>query len=204
VTGLLILWYFCFLRYNQRKGAAALRRVENACLGQILEARWLGGCCLQAHLRFAAHWLDNAHITIRLRPRPLPLQWLLSSWRKQNETLTLEADLDLPPGFNLEVLRHRWLTHRQGGLSGGSRDWVISRPGPVVLTTRTHWAQELSPVVNTLMTSRGHRLISVRLRPQSPHLAATVALESLTDQQTAAAFLDVLRDLAAGASTQSH
>ena len=70
-----------------------------------------------------------------------------------------------------------------------------------MLTTRTHWSHELTPVVNTLMTSRGHNLVSVRFRPESPHLAATVPLEALSDEQAAAGFLSVLRDLAAGAST---
>jgi len=51
------------------------------------------------------------------------------------------------------------------------------------------------------MTSRGHNLVSVRFRPESPHLAATVPLEALPDEQATAAFLSVLRDLAAGAST---
>jgi hypothetical protein len=50
------------------------------------------------------------------------------------------------------------------------------------------------------MTSRGHSLISVRFRPESPHLVATVALDAVSDQEAAAGFLTVLRDLAAGAS----
>jgi hypothetical protein len=44
-------------------------------------------------------------------------------------------------------------------------------------------------------------LLSVRFRPESPHLAATIDLEALSDQQAAAGFLGMLRDLAAGAST---
>ena len=78
---------------------------------------------------------------------------------------------------------------------------MITRPGPVVLTTCTEWRQELPPIVNTLMTSRGHSLLSVRLRPESPHLAATIDLDDLSNEEAAASFLGVLRDLAAGAST---
>ena len=58
----------------------------------------------------------------------------------------------------------------------------------------------MTPVVNALITSRGHNLLSVRFRPKSPHLAATISLEALADEQAAAAFLTVLRELAAGAS----
>ncbi len=66
---LLSLWYFLFARYNREKGARALRWVEAACTakGEILEARWSGVCRLQARLRFAAHWFENARVTVHLR-----------------------------------------------------------------------------------------------------------------------------------------
>ena len=202
-VGLVGLWYFCLAHYNHRRGTKALRWVEAACAnrGQVIEARWMGASRLQAHLRFAAHWFENVRVTIRLLPRPLPIPWLLSVWHKQRETLTFEADLDCAPGLRLEVLRHRWLTHSDNKLVRKSRNWTVVSAGPVVLTTCTQWKQELPPVINTLMTSRGHKLLSVRFRPESPHLAATIDLETLSDQQAAAGFLGVLRDLAAGAST---
>jgi hypothetical protein len=199
---LLAVWFFYFARYNRRKGATALHWVEVACSskGQMLDARWLGVTQLQARFGFSAHWFDNARVTIRLRPRPIPLKWFISIWHKQKETLTFEADLDGAPGFHLDVFRHRWLSQRHSHLTSQPRDWSITRPGPVVLTTRTRWTQELSPVVNTLMTARGHNLISVRFRSESPHIAATVPLDALSDEQDAASFLGVLRELATGAS----
>jgi hypothetical protein len=207
VAALIGIWYLCLSQYNRKKGAMALSWMEAACSGkgEILEAKWLTNYTLQARLRFAGHWFENARVTLKLLPRPLPVQWILSLWRKEEETLTFEADLDCTPGFQLEVYRHRWLTQkpRQSVLPTKHRNWTVSRPGPVVLTTRTEWDNELTPVVNTLMTSRGHGLISVRFRTKSPHLAATVPLQALSDKQTASSFLNVLRDLAAGAST-SH
>ena len=199
---LLAAWFFYFTRYNRRKGANALRWVESACSnkGKMLDSRWQGGALLQARFGFASHWFDNARVTIRLQPRPIPFKWVVSAWHRQKETLTFEADLDCAPSFRLDVFRHRWLSQRHGPLGAEKKEWSISRPGPVVLTTRTRWTQELSPVVNTLMTSRGHNLLSVRFRSESPHLAATVPLEALSDEQAAAGFLSVLRELAAGAS----
>jgi hypothetical protein len=196
------LWYFLFSRYNRRKGTQALRWVEVACSNRarIVEARWSGASRLQAHLRFAAHWFDNAKVTIRLLPRHLPVQWALSHYRKQKETLTFEADLDCAPGLRLEVSRHRWMTHGKSQLADSSRNWVMSRPSPVLLTTSTNWQRELPPIVNALMTSGGHNLLSVRFGPNSPHLAATIDLEALSGEEAAAGFLGVLRDLAAGAS----
>ena len=197
------LWYFCLAQYNHRRGTKALHWVEAACSnrGQVIDAHWVGASRLQAHLRFAAHWFENARVTIRLLPRPLPIPWLLSVWHKRRETLTFEADLDYAPGIRLEVFRHRWLTHSDDKIVRKSRNWTVVRPSPVVLTTCTQWKQELPPVIGTLMTSRGHNLLSVRFRPESPHLAATIDLESLSDEHAAAGFLGVLRDLAAGAST---
>lgn len=197
------LWYFLFRGYNKRRGTNALRWVEAACShrARIVEARWIGASRLQAHLRFAQHWFENARVTIKLLPRPLPMQWALSRYRKQKETLTFEADLDYAPALRLEVFRHRWTT--QGGtakLLDASRNWTVSRPSPVLLTTSTNWQRELPPIVNALMTSGGHNLVSVRFGPDSPHLAATIDLDSLSGEEAAAGFLGVLRDLASGAS----
>lgn len=200
------VWYLCFARYNRRKGFRALRQIEAACSSRarIVEARWLGASRLQAHLRFAAHWFENAHVTIRLLPRPLPIPWLLSRWHKQRETVTFEADLDYAPGLRLDVFRHHWVSDNTRALTRRSPDWMVARPGPIVLTTSTEWRQELPPIVSTLMTARGHSLLRVRFRPESPHLAATIDLDALSDREIASGFLGVLRDLAAGASTSRH
>jgi hypothetical protein len=127
---------------------------------------------------------------------------LFAILRKQKETLTFEANLDFAPTFQLEVYRHQWLTEKAE--LGGDREWMISRPGPIVLTTRKQWGNELTPVVNTLMSSSGHSLMSVRFRTEAPHLAATVPLEALSGEESSVAFLNVLRELAASASSTSR
>ena len=201
-----VLWFLIFTRYNRRKGALVLRWVEAACSsrGRLLQSQWLGRSCLQAQLSFASHWFENARVTVRLLPRPLLVQWLVCLWKRQRETVTFEADLDDSPGFNLEISRHRWLTQKPKEISERTRNWTISRPGPVVLTTRTEWADELTPLVNTLMTSRGHNLLTVRFRQESPNLTATIPLDALSGEETTASFLSVLRDLAAGSSASRH
>jgi hypothetical protein len=201
-----VVWYVLFTRYNRRRGALVLQWVEAACAtrGRIIESKWLSTSRLQAHFSFASHWFENARITIKLLPRPVPLQWIVCLWRRQRETLTFEADLDDSPNFHLEITRHRWLTQKPKEISSPERNWTVSRPGPVVLTTRTEWTHELTPVVNTLMTSRGHNLLTVRFRPDSPNLAATIPLDALSDEETTASFLSVLRDLAAGSSASRH
>lgn len=204
VAGLVLtFWYAWFFRYNRRKGTTVLRWVQVACAGKgrIVESRWLSSSLVQASLHLPSRLFEDAQLTVRLLPRPIPLQWLLGYWRKQKETLTFEADLDCAPGFRLEVFNHRWCGHN-GAKRSASRTWTISRPGPVVLTTREKWAHELTPVVNALMASREKNFLSVRFNPDSPHLTATVALDTLSDQQSAAGLLTVLRELADGASAK--
>lgn len=201
----LTLWHFWFARYNHRKGALILRWVQVACAGKgrIVEARWLSSSVVQASLHLPSRLFEDAKLTLRLLPRPLPMQWFLGCWRKQKETLTFEADLDCAPSFRLDVFNHRWCGHNTGKLQHSeARNWHISRPGPVVLTTRDKWAHELTPVVNALMASREKNFLSVRFHPDSPHFSATVALDTLSDQQTAAGLLTVLRELADGASAK--
>jgi hypothetical protein len=201
-----VLWFLIFARYNRRKGALVLKWVEAACStrGRVVDSCWLSRSCFQAHLNFASHWFENAIVTVKLIPRPLLAQWLICLWRRQRETMTFEADLDGSPVFDLEISRHRWLTQKPKEISNPARNWTLSRPGPVVLTTRTEWAEELTPLVNTLMTSRGHNLLTVRFRPDSPNLSATIPLDALSGEETTASFLSVLRDLAAGSASSTH
>jgi len=199
------MWYVVFSHYNHRKGAAALRWVQTACAGKgrIVESRWMGASHLQARLHFPTRWFENARVTLNFRPRALPIQWLMSCWHKQKETLTFEADLDGSPRFHLEVMRHRWCAHNRG-ISSRKRDdraWDIYKPGPVILTTRTHWKQDPSAELNALMSARRQDFLQVHFRPESPHFSATVHLEALADPDTAAEFVSALREIAAGAST---
>lgn len=197
-------WYLLFAAYNRRKGNEALRWVQSACAGKgrVFDSRWLTSSRLNARLQFPSRSFENAQVTMKFRPRPLPVQWLLSCYRKQKETLTFEADLGGSPSIHLEVMRHRWCAHSRGVSSRRRKqsDWEIYEPGPIVLTTRTHWKQDPTPELNTLMTVRQQDVLQVCFRPESPQFSATIALDALYDPRTAAGFLTTLRELAAGAS----
>jgi hypothetical protein len=200
----LAAWYFLFAAYNRRRGAEALRWVQSACAGKgrILDSRWANSSRLHARLQFPSRSFENANVTMKLRPRALPVHWLLSCYHKQKETLTFEADLGGSPSFHLEVVRHRWCAHSRGvkARRRDEREWDIYEPGPVILTTRTHWKQDSTSELNTLMTVRQQDVLQVRFRPESPQFSATIALDALDDPRTASGFLTTLRELAAGAS----
>ncbi len=198
------LWYFVFSTYNRKKGAAAMRWVQTACAGKgrILESHWVGSSRLQARLHFPSRWFENANVTVKFRPRALPVHWLVSCWHRQEETLTFEADLGGSPSFDLEVTRHSWSAHTRG-ISSRKRDereWDLYQPGPIILTTRTHWKQDPSVELNALMSARRQDILQVRFRPESPQFSATVHLEALADPNVAAGFVNALREIAAGAS----
>lgn len=203
---LLALWYAWFARYNRRRGVLALTHVQAACggKGSVLQPRWRSCSLLQADLHLPSRWLEDTRLTVRLVPRPLPFRWLISHWRKQKETLTFEADLDHSPDFHLDVLHHRWAGSSNGSASSRTRTWNIVRPSPVVLTTRQEWSQELNPLVSALMSSREKNFLTVRFHPRSPHFTATVELDVLADQKTAATLISTLRELAFGASARQH
>ena len=219
---LLGLWYAWFIHYNRRRAADVLQWVQAACLGKgrVADLRWQASSSrLKATLHLSSRWFEDAHLTIRLLPRPLPVQWAMSRWRQQQETLTFEANMGFPPGFHLDVIRHRW-SGRTGAKSSvskgrglkdaaskdstGTRAWTISRPGPVILTTKEDWPVELSPVVNALASWRDKNFVGVRFNSTSPHFTATVALENLSDQKAAAALLGLFRELAASSSAKQH
>ena len=203
---LAVLWYAWFTRYNRRRGASVLEWVQAACLGhgRIVHPHWqASSSLLKATLKLSSRWFENARLTIRLLPRPLPVQWFLDRYRKREETLTFEADMGFPPGFHLNVIRHRWSGH-SSNKSTRTRTWSIHRAGPVVLTTKEDWPAELSPIVSALTSWRDKDLVSVRFNPTSPHFVATVALQNLSNQQAAAALLGLFRELAASSSAKQH
>ncbi len=204
VVAALGLWYLIFAAYNRRKGAVALRWVEAACAGKgrILDCQWLSSSRLFARLQFPSRSFENVRVTMRFRARPLPIHWLLSCWHKQKETLTFEADLGGSPRFHLEIMRHRWCARSRGSTvrRRDQREWEIYEPGPVILTTRTHWKEDPAAELNALMAVRHQEVLQVRFRPESPQFSVTIKLDTLDDPHAAATFLSTLRELAAGAS----
>lgn len=196
-----VLWYCSFARYNRRRAIQVLKWVQTACAerGRINKVCWAGSSRLLAELRFPPHVFQHARIVVNLLPRPSMIHWALSRWRRQKETLTFEADLYAPPRFQLEVHNHRWTGHSRK--VSGDRDWQISRPGPIVLTSRAKWDHELSPVVAALMASRDRNFATVRFNPNSPHFSAILELDSLPEHADDAGWLETLRELATGSST---
>jgi hypothetical protein len=199
------LWYLWFRRSNHRRGLRIQRWIEAAFTGHghIVSAQWTAASRFHLRLRLSSNLFQRACVMVQLLPRELPLHWLCARLRKKQETVTFEADLDCAPAFNLEVNNHRWCgrTHKKVAVNPGGA-MMIDHCGPFVLTTRNDWQREITTMMTALVASRDCDFLAVSFRRTTPHFSATVPLESLSPEaQTEADLFDVLRELAAGAST---
>jgi hypothetical protein len=78
----------------------------------------------------------------------------------------------------------------------------LEQSGPFVLTTRNEWQREITTMMNALVASRECDCSSVSFRRSSPHFSVTVPLNTIApESQAQCEIFDVLRELAAGAST---
>jgi hypothetical protein len=197
---LVTLWYFGFVRYNRKKAeqllhwicAAGGREAKVGCV------RWISASCFHLQLQFPAEDFREAHMKVQLLPREMPLYWLIGYLRGRQEALTFEADLTCAPAFNLEVHNYRWRKRGEFHASDGA---MVVRTGPVVLTTRGDWQQDLTHMMNGLLASRDCNFERVEFRPDSPHFSATLPLKSIDlECDGAGQLFEALRELATGAS----
>lgn len=194
-----LLWYFLFLRYNRRKAIQILHSLRNAFAGQaqIIGVQWIGGSRFLVKLRVVSTHFQRASLQVHMYPREFPFSWLWSRFKKHQETMTFEADLECAPAFNLEVHNHRW-SGRTRKFPQDLRRLALDRCGPFVLTTRNDWQREITAMMSALVASRDCDFLSVCFRKMSPHFSATVPLGSIaaTDSGSESQIFDVLRELA--------
>jgi hypothetical protein len=207
LAGLIVVtgWYVSFVRYNRRKAAEVLLWIKTAFSGhaQILGIHWATPSRFHVRMRLVPNVFQHSHIIVQLLPREFMLNWIICLFKKQQEVATFEADLDVPPGFNLEVHNQRWCGRSRRGAKLDPDHSTIENFGPFVLTTRRDWQREITSMMNALVASRDSDFLSVSFRRTSPHFSATVPLSCLAPQNaTGNNVFRVLRELAdcAGAS----
>jgi hypothetical protein len=199
-----IAWYFWFLHRNRRRAAEVVGWIERAFQGhgRVLSMHWVTASRFQVRMDLLPAIFVKASLMVQLFPRELAFLWVWCRARREQERLTFQADLYVPPGFNLEVHNHRWYgrTRRRWPLSPAG--WTLEQSGPFVLTTRNDWQREITSMMSALGASRECDCSTVCFRRSSPHFSATVPLEAISpDSQTRTEIYDVLREIAAGAST---
>src|SRR3954466_5840486 len=165
----ILLWYLLFVRYNRRKGMQLVHRLRSAFAGQaqIIGLRWMGSSRFSVKLRVVTTLFQEASVQVQLHPRELPVNWLWSRFKKRQETMTFEADLECAPSFNLEVHNHRWCG-RTRKFPRDLRRLALDHCGPFVLTTRNDWQREITAMMSALVASRDCDFLSVSFKKTSP------------------------------------
>jgi hypothetical protein len=198
VVAVLLTWYLLLVRYNRRRSKQILQRLRGAFApqAQIMSVRWMGSSRFTVRLRVVSTLFQQATLQVRMHPRQIPFLWIWERLRKRQEQMTFEADLECPPGFNLEVQNHRWCG-RTRKFPRDLRRMALDQCGPFVLTTRNDWQREITGMMSALVASRDCDFLSVNFRRTSPHFSATLALDSVASESGCELqFFDVLQELA--------
>jgi hypothetical protein len=202
-TAAVVVWYLFFLRYNRRQGERVLEWIRSALAGkgQVVAIRWLGPSLFHVGLGLDTSLFEHPALMVHLIPRENPLCWLRRWWRREPATLTFEADLDIPPGFNLQVRQHRWSGRSSKRLSADPEGWEYEQMTPLILTTRPSSQPGVAAMMNALLSCSDREVLSLGFRPTSPHFSATIPLQCVSPVGGAGSnVFDTLRELAAGAS----
>lgn len=205
VVGLLAIaaWYGGCVRWNRRRAGKLLRNIESAFMGygSVNGHQWVSASEFHVDLRLSNCAFRHPNIIVKMLPREMPLNWLISRVRKQHETLTFEANLLCPPGFNLEVHNQRWWARTRRRMPKKDSIVRLKHIGPFILTSRRDWEREITSMVHALSASRDCDLLSVSFRRSEPHFSATILLNSMEEQNCSPVrMFDALRELASGAS----
>ena len=134
-------------------------------------------------------------------PREFPLRWLLSHLHKEQETVTFEADLDLPPSFTLDLNNYRLYARTRKDLDPERPGWHYEQSTPFILTTRSDWRKEITGVITSLLSSGDRKFLNVSFRRTSPHFRAVLPLDAIAPgNPDRPQMFEALRELAARSS----
>lgn len=197
------IWYGFSLRNNRRKAVRILRWIEASLAGQgcIIGIRWLASSRFKVPLRFTCGTFQRAWILVELAPCKSPITWLVSQMKKRQDLLLFQADLDLPPGFSLDVHNLRWQARSTRKKSGDGIRWTFEQAPPLVISTRIEWQKEITSTMSTLTTGNYRDFSNIRYQTKSPNFTVTLPLEAFAPNSRARTYIfEHMRDLAANAS----
>jgi hypothetical protein len=183
-----------------------LRWLEGALAGQgqVAGIRWIARSQFKVPLRLRHSGFNRAWVVVDLPPCELPLHWLLSKASGQREILTFEADLELPPVFNLQVHNFRWLARSGRNAASRSASWNFEQAGPFVVSTRRDWKKEISSAMVALAKGDHREFLKINFQRRSPHFSVTLPLETIAPgSPTRACMFDSMRELAVSSASLS-
>ncbi|HYX52114.1 MAG TPA: hypothetical protein VE783_01600 [Candidatus Limnocylindrales bacterium] len=198
-AGLCALWYWLWMRHRQRRAGEIARWIQSAISGQgcVLGIRWLSAATFRVPLRLTRSPFHNASVKIEMAPHGLPVRWLMSKFRKEQETLIFQADLDLPPSFALHLQNFRWFARSSRKPVREDQNWQIHRADPIIISTRLDWQREVSDVMVSLAESEPQDFLRIDFQRRSPHFSVKLPLEAIAPGAPGRSYvLDSMKELA--------
>jgi hypothetical protein len=197
------LWYLYCVRWARNRAIQVLGWIEGTIHGHghVAGLEWQAASRFQVPIRLRSNIFREASLVVQMFPREFPLRWLLSRLRTEQETVTFEADLDLAPGFSLDLHSYRMYARTRKDLDPERPDWQYEQTTPFILTTRSDWRREITGVITSLVSSGDRKFLNVSFRRTSPHFRAVLPLEALAPgNPDRPQMFEALRELAAGSS----
>jgi len=201
-AALFSLWYLFCVRRARSRAIRVLGWIEGMLTGHghVAGLEWQAASRFQVPIRLRSNIFREPSLTVQMSPREFPFRWLLARFRKEQETLTFEADLDFAPTFNLDLQNYRLYARTRKDLDPEEQGWHYEQTTPFILTTRADWRKEITDVIASLI-SADRKFLNVRFRRTSPHFTAILPLEAVTPANPdRSQMFDALRELAAGSS----
>ena len=197
------VWYWLSIRHNRRKAVLVLRWIEAALAGQghVIGIRWLAASRFRVPLRFSSGVFNRAWVLVELSPCEMPLKWLLNKFRKRQDVIIFQADMDLPPSFSLDVYNFRWFarTSRKAPLT--STRWPFEQTGPFVVSSRMSWQKEIAGTMTSLAGSTNRDFQNISFQRRSPHFSVTFPVETISPASPIRNYMfESVRELAASSS----
>jgi hypothetical protein len=198
------IWYGLSLRHNRRKAVRILRWIEAALAGHgcVIGIRWLASSRFKIPLRLASTTFQRAWILVELSPCELPSTWLINKMQKRQDLLVFQADLELPPAFNLDVHNLRWLARSVRKKSLDGAHWTLEQASPLVISTRMEWQKEMISTMSSLAGINHRDFLNVRYQRNSPNFSVTLPLKAFAPNSPARTYIfETMQELAGSSST---
>lgn len=194
-------WYCVSVRYNRRRAKEVVFWLQTVLAGhgQVVGIRWLAPSRFKVPLRLTGGLFHRACMLVEMAPIQMPMRWFISKVHGEQELVTFQADLDLPPAFSLHLQNFRWYARsRKSPRSQGS--WTFEHSRPFVISTRASWKKEITSATASL-TRGNHEFSSIDFQRRTPHFSVTLPLESISpDSPSRACVFESMRELASSAS----
>ena len=195
-------WYWASVRHNRRRASEVMLWLQAVLAGhgQVTGIRWLAPSRFKVPLRLTRGLFHHACMLVEMAPIQMPLRWALSKFHGEQEVVTFQADLDLPPAFSLHLQNFRWFARSSRRTPRNRCGWTFEHCGPYVISTRADWKKQLSSGMASLAHSNSD-FCSIHFQRRTPHFSVTLPLEVFApDSPSRTCLFQSMRELASSAS----